>query len=260
MDACGNIATCNQTVIVANTEIDITGNGWAILHTSSIVSTTNGTNFGNVAVTGGLQTQTYVIKNPSGIPLQLTGVPRVKITGLAAADFTVTVNPSSIVAPGGITSFTVVFNPSAPGLRNARITVLNNDCNESGYWFAIRGCGTGTAPPNNNDNPIVLNPSGQNDSKNETSNLTSIETQPRLSGVLYPNPSNGIFTLELSEMPRGQAEIRITDALGQVLFSSVIMNQTQYYDFSHFRAATYYLQVITNEGSFTKQLIITHNY
>jgi hypothetical protein len=78
--------------------------------------------------------------------------------------------------------------------------------------------------------------------------------------TLYPNPNNGIFTLELSEMPRGKVELRLVDELGQVLYANQLQNQTQSFDFSYLRAATYYLQLITTNGSITKTFIITHKY
>jgi hypothetical protein len=78
--------------------------------------------------------------------------------------------------------------------------------------------------------------------------------------TIYPNPSTGVFNLLLSALPVDNAQIRVLDALGQVLYVNTITSQNTYYDFSYLRAATYYIQVVTDEGSFTKQIIITHGY
>jgi hypothetical protein len=81
-----------------------------------------------------------------------------------------------------------------------------------------------------------------------------------LGANIYPNPSNGIFTIELNQMPSADAQIRIIDELGQVVFVSPLVNQTSSYDFSYLKAATYYVQVMSNEGNFTKTIIITQKY
>lgn len=567
-DGNGNISTQNQTVIVSSPEADITGNGNSILHTSSAYSLTNHTDFGSVPECSGTMSRTYTIANIGIGTLNLTGTPLVKVTGLNPGDFVVTSLPASSIAPGGSTTFTVTFNPSAPGNRYARFTINNDDCNESGYYFQVRGVGTGSdvtaavptvgilpnvtgscsatvstvptandacaglitgttaspltyntqgtytvvwsyndgngnistqtqtvivqdlTPPtaicqpsgsvvlelditgngtltasmiNNgssdncgpltyigifgaikvtngtfntnlsgwsvangtmfqstggnpggfawlngtggvtdpliqqtfNDlvpgqtyvirgdyrsvtgpgsfpgqvafgidldgtqiatkglpNPITawtpfsvtfvataathtvrfrgeingtdgdialdnvridgtakkyncftrgvnnvtlivqdaygnistcnstvtvqstinpcpftlditnqVNASGEENTNNEEgTNTTSIGSENTFDGKLYPNPSNGIFNLELSILPRGNSQIKVIDALGQVLYNNVITSQNTYYDFSYLRAATYYVQVITDEGSFTKQIVITHGY
>jgi Secretion system C-terminal sorting domain len=66
--------------------------------------------------------------------------------------------------------------------------------------------------------------------------------------------------MELSEAPRGNTKIHVMDALGQVIYSNVVVAQSTYYDFSYLRAGTYYIQVIGTEASFTKTIIITQGY
>src|SRR5690606_1184870 len=74
--------------------------------------------------------------------LQLTGTPRVVISGTDAADFTVSSVPSSPVATSGTTNFQITFDPSASGLRAATVTIANDDGDEYSYTFAIQGTGT----------------------------------------------------------------------------------------------------------------------
>ena len=90
--------------------------------------------------------RTFTIENTGTASLNLNGVPKVSISGAHAADFTVTVQPNSPVSSGGgTTTFTVVFDPSATGLRSAAVSIDNNDSDENPYNFAIQG--TGTTPP-----------------------------------------------------------------------------------------------------------------
>jgi len=59
-----------------------------------------------------------------------------------AADFTVTANATTPVAASGQTTFQVTFDPSAPTLRWATISIANNDADENPYNFSIQGTGT----------------------------------------------------------------------------------------------------------------------
>lgn len=71
----------------------------------------------------------------------------VEITGAHADQFTVTAEPSTpITLPYGTTTFTVRFEPTSYGVKNATLTIANNDPNENPYNFAVTGKGT-VEPP-----------------------------------------------------------------------------------------------------------------
>jgi hypothetical protein len=89
---------------------------------------------------------------------------------------------------------------------------------------------------------------------------SGIENENELTANIYPNPSNGIFTLSLSELPTGNTTIRIMDAIGQVLYTNVLTAQTMYYDFSYLSPGIYYVQVVNGNRSFTRPIIITQKY
>jgi hypothetical protein len=90
--------------------------------------------------------------------------------------------------------------------------------------------------------------------------MAGIEGDDDIKLNLYPNPNNGIFNLTLFEMPEGEAQIRLLDELGQVIYACVLQNQSQSFDFSYLKAATYYFQLTTGGKSITKTFIITHKY
>ena len=105
-------------------------------------SITDHTDFGSMTVSSGTITRTFTISNTGDGSLSISSV---DITGTHAGDFTVTTQPDSSVPPGETTTFSVLFNPSAEGLRIAVISIANNDSDENPYDFAIQGTGT-TAP------------------------------------------------------------------------------------------------------------------
>ena len=126
-------------------EIEVRGNTVLILDGDSVPSVYDGSDFGSTPVAGGTVSHSFTINNLGDANLNLTGTPRVAVSGPNAAEFSVTVQPGSSVTPGSSTTFTVVFNPSAGGLRSAALSIANNDGNENPFNFSIQG--TGVNPP-----------------------------------------------------------------------------------------------------------------
>jgi hypothetical protein len=98
------------------------------------------------------------------------------------------------------------------------------------------------------------------DTINVAFSFAGLDTEDEIELNLYPNPNNGIFTLSLSQMPEGDTEIRLVNEIGQVVFASQLQSQTQTFDFSYLRAATYYFQIINTGKTITKTFIITNKY
>ena len=126
----------------ADVEIAIFGNGNEITSGDTTPSLADDTDFGSTLV-GNIITKTFTIENSGLDPLTLTGAsPYVVISGANAADFSVSVIPSSSIAEsGGTTTFEITFQPSALGIRTASISIANNDADENPYTFAIQGEG-----------------------------------------------------------------------------------------------------------------------
>jgi alkaline phosphatase D len=129
----------------AKPEFDVVGGGVAINDGDTTPSGVDGTDFGSAAIGTSSITRTFTIKNTGAAALQLTGTPRVQVSGAAASDFAVTVQPAASILPGSVTTFQVKFTPSAAGLRAATLTIVNNDSNENPYNFSISGTGASQA-------------------------------------------------------------------------------------------------------------------
>ncbi|MEM1095794.1 MAG: FG-GAP-like repeat-containing protein, partial [Bacteroidota bacterium] len=85
--------------------------------------------------------RTYTIAN-TGLGYLTLGDAAVTITGAHAADFSVVTPPAAFVTPvTGSTTLTIVFEPSATGVRTALVTVANDDPDEGSYTFTITGEG-----------------------------------------------------------------------------------------------------------------------
>ena len=101
---------------------------------------TTALSYGSVLVDTQL-VKTFTIRNTG--TADLTGL-TITQDGTNSADFTVITSPVAPVPPGGSTTFSVRFHPSAVGTRVASIYIANNDLNENP--FDIKLTGTGVAP------------------------------------------------------------------------------------------------------------------
>ena len=81
----------------------------------------------------------FTIENTGSIDLELTGKPEVSISGTHSSEFSVQAQPTSPVAAGKVTNFTIIFNPASTGPKAAAVIILNNDADEGSYTFSIKG-------------------------------------------------------------------------------------------------------------------------
>lgn len=119
-------------------EADIFGNGQPIASGSTIPTFVNDTFFDYINVASGTIDRVFTIQNTGTAVLNIGAI---TISGAAASDYTVISLPTSPLAVGDVTTFAIRFDPSAIGIRNAMVSIVNNDLNENPYTFAISGYG-----------------------------------------------------------------------------------------------------------------------
>ncbi|RZM05335.1 MAG: choice-of-anchor D domain-containing protein [Pedobacter sp.] len=122
------------TVQVPN--VYVAGNNICIATGDLTPAAIDNTDYGLVNVPSSLD-RTFTISNNGGATLTIASI---VITGVNASMFTVVSAPATTVLPGGSTTFVLRFTPSgANGIKNATVTINNNDPNEAAYSFAVRG-------------------------------------------------------------------------------------------------------------------------
>ena len=109
--------------------------------------TANNTDFGSVCVLPGVVSKTYTIKNSGNSNLTLSGSPLAVLGGTDAGQFSIITQPTSPIVGAGSVTFTVQFDPSSVGVKNATITLTNNDATNSPYVINIKGTGNATVAP-----------------------------------------------------------------------------------------------------------------
>jgi hypothetical protein len=103
----------------------------------SLVNNTSTVDFGSVAPKAN-NSHTFVVKNIGGA--DLSGV-AISFDGVNADEFTVTASPTNPIQPGGSTSFTVMFAPTALGQRTATMHISSNDPAQNPFNVALTGTG-----------------------------------------------------------------------------------------------------------------------
>jgi hypothetical protein len=83
---------------------------------------------------------TFTIENQGNADLTITTP--LSVTGVNGDQFSFQAQPSSTVAASGDTNFTVRFTPTSTGVKNAAITILNNDRDEGSYVLNLTGNGS----------------------------------------------------------------------------------------------------------------------
>jgi len=135
------VSTDNVKIDSLGPEIDVRGNNVSITDGDTSPWASDHTSFGNVQIDGATLTRTFTIENTGATTLNLTGNPRVQITGVNANEFSVISQPTATIEPGQSSSFQIRFDPAATGLRTATVQIINDDGNEALYDIAISGSG-----------------------------------------------------------------------------------------------------------------------
>lgn len=76
--------------------------------------------------------------------------------------------------------------------------------------------------------------------------------------TLYPNPTNGVFSLEVSSdlfLSTGQCNLKITDLTGKTIINYQLSNNHSEIDISNQPAGIYFMIIQTDKGSIVKKII-----
>jgi hypothetical protein len=77
--------------------------------------------------------------------------------------------------------------------------------------------------------------------------------------AIFPNPSNGLTTIEVSGAVNNDAKLEIVDLTGRSVYAEK-MNATanfaeSFVDVSNYKAGTYLIQITTGDTVYTKTLV-----
>lgn len=123
--------------------INVRGNDTDIVDGDTTPDAADHTDFGDVNVASGDITRIFSVENTGNDWLVFNST---TISGPDAGDFTIT-NPLPAQRPAQNSApLHIKFDPSAPGVRNATLTINSNATDEPAYSFALQGTGLNAAP------------------------------------------------------------------------------------------------------------------
>lgn len=229
------LAYYNPDTYNANPEISVFGNNVTIDKGDFTPNSSDNTDFGNTPL-GTPVTKTFEIKNTGPASLSVSGI---GITGANASEFTLVSAPTFplSIAANGSQAITVQFNPTAVGLRTAKITVNSNDFDEKAYDYAIQGVGL---------------------------NVTKISSTELFSSAkLYPNPTGDAATISMTLNKEEHITVKVYDMQGKEVllaadktFSSgeqqIVMNT------SNLVNGMYFVQISSGAVSTKMKLVVMH--
>jgi hypothetical protein len=149
-------------------------------------------------------------------------------------------------------------NAAANAIQLSTVSQLQN-----GKTYAVQ-----TAPlfsytgTNYNWGPVsymcIVGSAGVIENPGEQPNQRLVETdQPNL--LVYPNPTDGNFILNISGISTSHAEIRVHDALGRQLYNNRVAVEGQYtanVNLSHLSNGLYMVEVVYNGKTLTQRMMI----
>lgn len=131
-------------------EINLSGTGQAaeivVLGRGAANIADGGSQAFSATMIGGFDKVTFTIQNSGN--LNLTGL-AITQDGANSGDFIVATTPTAPVAASGVTTFDVLFQPTASGARTATLHIASNDPDENPFDIVLTG--TGSAPPSGSD-------------------------------------------------------------------------------------------------------------
>jgi len=84
--------------------------------------------------------------------------------------------------------------------------------------------------------------------------LTNIISEKTVSAELFPNPNNGIFTIQYSAI--GTREYKIYNVAGEVVYSESACSDTQKFDLSFLCSGLYFVEISTNSEQLRLPVVI----
>jgi hypothetical protein len=181
-------------------EICVRGNGFEITDGDTVSSLDDFTDFGSTAIPSAGIVRNFNIFNTGLAPLNLTGTPLVTISGANAADFNVTSMPVSPIPAGSSSSFQITFSPSSSGVKNAAVSISNDDGNENPYNFSLRGIG-GTGKIKITGNGLEIINGDTTPSATDGTDLGGADILYTMATVMFNVYNTGSATLYFSGTP-----------------------------------------------------------
>jgi plastocyanin len=250
----------NVTAGAGSTTFSVTSNSnWTAL-SNAIWCTATASGSGNGTITANYAANATVTQRVATISISVAGLPSVLVTVTqAGAAATLVVDP--VNQNVGYQAGTTTFNVSS----NTNWTTLSN----SDWCTAtLSGTGNGTITANYQENPtnatriatLTINVSGLAPQMvtvtQDLSSVSVVET-PGNSFRIFPNPTEGRFTISLGNLSNKSAEMSVINAIGEVVYSQhIVGSELNSFNLSNLNHGSYFVRIIAEDVVKLSKLVI----
>lgn len=218
-------------------KIAVKGNNILIIDGDATAGSANNTYFGDVKL-GLSSTKNFDIQNTGTGTLTVSSV---NLSGTNSNEFTVT-SPATFpvtVAAGSSAPVTVKFTPTAIGIRNATLNIVNDDASTATYDFSVEGNGLDSA--------------------------TSIGAAAAFisSITLYPNPTGNEATISVTVKKDGCFVVNVVDIQGKLVIPSFEQNlkagkEQIKLNTSSLNSGIYFVQLSSGDATAKIKMVVAH--
>ncbi len=187
----------------------------------------------------------------------LIPMPQVSISGFTSGSYVLTVADSS----GCTTTSTQLIGVPDNTVNNAGVVLTANqsgasyqwiDCNNGNAPIAGETNQTFTATVNGSYAVVIASATCVDTSACQTVSTVGINSSTLESSIsIYPNPSNGLFTIESPT----SAEITITNTLGEIVFNQIVESGKHNLNLQKETNGVYFVKVVNNNKQQMLKLI-----
>jgi hypothetical protein len=200
-------------------------NGWSGTSTTNTIVTTAGVNGGAITVSA---------NNSCGQSSPVT----LAVTVHNPVTPTITVNGADLVSSSSSGNQWYFEGSIISGATNQTYTVPQN-----GHYFVIYTDSYGCSVSSDTINYYWV---------------SIIENAVELNLSIYPNPNNGMFTLDWTGALTGNVKIEIYSSLGELIYSKEMVNNSKPFqiDLLNAKPGVYFLKTTENKSGITRKLVI----
>ena len=276
----GSSITSSITAVsgTASGNISVTANnscGSSLIRTLSVSSNTvpvqPGTISGNTIVCDG-SSVSYSITSVAGanayswtLPIGWTGSSTTNsITAIAGSTSgNISVSANNACGSSALKTLNVIRNLIDTSVLVSGLTLTANATSASYQWINCNGniavsgqINQSFTATTNGNYAVIITKNGCSDTSSCYSiNIVGLnENNPLTTLHVFPNPSNGKFTIETAKVEN--SKIEIYNMMGELFFQSEILNHNTDVDISHQPKGIYFVKIHAGQSSITKKIIV----
>ncbi len=73
---------------------------------------------------------------------------------------------------------------------------------------------------------------------------------------IFPNPSSGIFTINISNFQKTTIELTVLNVLGEIILKSLILSDKHEINLGNFAKGIYFIKATDNKNHYTRKVIV----